>query len=201
MARVSPSFREVSLLRFIDKSKAGLVRFDGWEERFAAVLKEASRREFDAQTEEAPNARGPVPCEKRLGHREATMQRRTTSRYQHTWSLVIALLCGAVLSADALCAPGITITSLPPFGVSGSMQGTVSDVDPSQYRVALFIPVPGVGWFAKPTGDDPRFRSMRTEPGARTWTPAEWIRGPRSTARGVCWNDYAEPFAGASLCS
>jgi hypothetical protein len=86
---------------------------------------------------------------------EATMQRKKVLRYPHTWSLVVALLCCAVLSADALCAPGITITSLPPFGVSGSMQGTVSDVDPSQYRVASFILVPGVGWFAKPTGDDP----------------------------------------------
>jgi hypothetical protein len=82
------------------------------------------------------------------------MQRRTSFHYPRTWSLVVALQWGAVLSADALGAPGITITSLPPFGVSGAMHGTVSDVDPSQYRVASFILVPGLGWFAKPTGDD-----------------------------------------------
>jgi hypothetical protein len=70
-------------------------------------------------------------------------------------SLVVALLCSALLAPDALGAPTIAITSLPPFGVSGAMQGTVSDVDPSQYRVASFILVPGVGWFAKPTGDAP----------------------------------------------
>ena len=71
------------------------------------------------------------------------------------WRLVLALLWAALLATDVLSAPTITITSLPPFGVSGSMQGTVSDVDPSQYRVATFILVPGVGWFAKPTGDNP----------------------------------------------
>lgn len=83
------------------------------------------------------------------------MSHRKSSRRPPAWRLVVALLWAALLAPDVFAAPAITITSLPPFGVSGSIRGTVSDVDPSQYRVATFILVPGVGWFAKPTGDNP----------------------------------------------
>ena len=54
------------------------------------------------------------------------MERRMSWRCWPASSLVVALLCSALLAPDALGAPTIAITSLPPFGVSGSMQGTVS---------------------------------------------------------------------------
>ena len=47
--------------------------------------------------------------------------------------------------------PAIAITSVPDFGTTGLMHGTVAGVDFSQYRVAAFIYVPGLGWYTKPS--------------------------------------------------
>lgn len=47
--------------------------------------------------------------------------------------------------------PAIQIVSMPPFGSSGSLQGTVSNVSPAQYEVGVLLFVPGLGWWSKPT--------------------------------------------------
>ncbi len=49
--------------------------------------------------------------------------------------------------------PAIQITSMPPFGEVGSLQGTVSNVPPANYpnyQVAVLLFVPGLGWYSKP---------------------------------------------------
>lgn len=50
-------------------------------------------------------------------------------------------------------APSIKITSVSPYGSSGSVSGTVKGVDTSAYMVAVYIYVPSgspVGWWNKP---------------------------------------------------
>ena len=52
--------------------------------------------------------------------------------------------------ADA-ATPRITIISVPPScATSGGMHGSVSGVVYSEYRVAAYIYVPGLGWYSKP---------------------------------------------------
>jgi hypothetical protein len=46
--------------------------------------------------------------------------------------------------------PGIQITSAPPFGSNGSVSGTVSNVNPNDYKVGLLLFIPGIGWWTKP---------------------------------------------------
>lgn len=61
--------------------------------------------------------------------------------------LLSGILSAAVAHADAL----ITITGLPPYGGDGFLQGIVTGVDTSQYKVAPFIHIEGGGWWTKPT--------------------------------------------------
>lgn len=47
--------------------------------------------------------------------------------------------------------PSIAITSLPPYGTSGNLTGTVSGVaNPGSYGVAIYIHIDGLGWWIKP---------------------------------------------------
>ena len=46
--------------------------------------------------------------------------------------------------------PGIEITGVPTYGVDGFLSGTVSGVDPADYKVAPFIQIEGAGWWTKP---------------------------------------------------
>lgn len=46
--------------------------------------------------------------------------------------------------------PAIQITSAPPFGSNGYLQGTVSNVAPQNYQVGVLLFIPGVGWWSKP---------------------------------------------------
>jgi len=47
--------------------------------------------------------------------------------------------------------PAITLTSVPPFGSSAPLTGSVSGVPPANYVVAPLIFVEGLGWYSKPT--------------------------------------------------
>lgn len=49
--------------------------------------------------------------------------------------------------------PKITITHVPHYGVSGSASGTVKGVNPSNYKVAVYIYVSG--WWNKPYWNSP----------------------------------------------
>jgi hypothetical protein len=46
--------------------------------------------------------------------------------------------------------PAIQITSAPPFGSGGNLQGTVSNVNFSNYQVGVLLFIPGLGWYSKP---------------------------------------------------
>ncbi|HWQ48165.1 MAG TPA: hypothetical protein VN414_04305 [Methanosarcina sp.] len=58
----------------------------------------------------------------------------------------------AEVSAQAV-KPKITITHVPPYGVSGSASGIVKGVKPSNYKVAVYIYVGG--WWNKPYWNSP----------------------------------------------
>ena len=47
-------------------------------------------------------------------------------------------------------APRIELTRVPPFGSLADLEGRVSGVAPEACRVAVFIYVPGAGWWSKP---------------------------------------------------
>lgn len=55
----------------------------------------------------------------------------------------------------AMAAAAIGITSLPAYGAGGVLRGLVSGVDTSQFRVATFLYVPGLGWYRKPLDSMP----------------------------------------------
>ncbi|OQB89462.1 MAG: hypothetical protein BWX84_02400 [Verrucomicrobia bacterium ADurb.Bin118] len=57
------------------------------------------------------------------------------------------MVIASVLAAD----PSITIINVPPYAANGVMQGVVSGVDFTAYRVAPYIQVEGSGWWTKPT--------------------------------------------------
>lgn len=69
------------------------------------------------------------------------------------WRLLgsLWLLC----SGDLLAQPVIQITNLPPFGSFLDLGGCVLNASPASYRVAVFIFVPGAGWYSKPTCGQP----------------------------------------------
>ena len=66
----------------------------------------------------------------------------------------IGLLVFALL-APTLAQPSITITSVPPFGSSGPVTGTVSGVNFATHKVAIYIHIGGVGWWTKPSQANP----------------------------------------------
>ncbi len=52
--------------------------------------------------------------------------------------------------------PGIQITSAPSYGSAGLLQGTVSNISPSDYgnyKVGVLLFISGIGWWSKPTCD------------------------------------------------
>lgn len=67
------------------------------------------------------------------------------------------LLCYAITHAAPNAATGATvdITSVPPYAVDGFIDGTVTGVDFSTHRVAVYIQIEGLGWWTKPTSLEP----------------------------------------------
>ncbi len=51
--------------------------------------------------------------------------------------------------------PQIALSSVPPYGGSGLLQGSVSGVDPSSYAVAVYAQVPPAGWSNRPATTAP----------------------------------------------
>jgi hypothetical protein len=59
-------------------------------------------------------------------------------------------------TADGADAPSIIFTGVPPFGsTSENLFGRVLNVNPSDFRVAVLIFVPDLGWYTKPFCDPP----------------------------------------------
>ena len=72
-------------------------------------------------------------------------------RAEHLWIALMWLPAGFRLLAQ----PAIQITNLPPFGSTQDLGGFVVNASPSSHRVAVFICVPGAGWYTKPTCAQP----------------------------------------------
>ena len=49
-----------------------------------------------------------------------------------------------------MAAPSIEITNVPAYGSFNNLIGRVLNANPDSYRVAVFIYVPGAGWYSKP---------------------------------------------------
>jgi hypothetical protein len=75
----------------------------------------------------------------------------TGSRTLNYVGFLVVLVFGSISGAHGASEPAIIITNLPAYGSSANLGGTVVGVNPSQYAVAVFIYVPGAGWWSKPT--------------------------------------------------
>lgn len=65
-----------------------------------------------------------------------------------------ALLLGWRIGAG-VAAPSLEITHLPPYGSFDPLRGVVREAGPNDHRVAVFIYVPGAGWWSKPSCAQP----------------------------------------------
>ena len=65
-----------------------------------------------------------------------------------------------------LASPAIVLTNVPAFGSFGDLSGFVVDAAPAAHRVAVFIYVPGAGWWSKPYCD-PQLTTIRPD---GSWT-------------------------------
>jgi hypothetical protein len=63
----------------------------------------------------------------------------------------VLLLIGSLGVTRSLAAVGVELTSVPPYGSPSLLQGRVYGVNPTNYAVAAFIYIDGLGWWAKPT--------------------------------------------------
>ena len=77
------------------------------------------------------------------------MHRRQSGTFVRSVVAAVGWLGAIVPLAQA--APAIQITGVPAYGTNGSMTGTVSGVDYTQYCVSPYIQIEGAGWWTKPT--------------------------------------------------
>jgi hypothetical protein len=63
--------------------------------------------------------------------------------------LALAFSCASARS------PFIEFTYVPPYGSSYDLEGRVRNVNPADYKVAVYIFVEGAGWWTKPTSANP----------------------------------------------
>jgi hypothetical protein len=66
------------------------------------------------------------------------------------WLSFLVLAWAGGHAVPAAAAPGITLTYVPPYGSLESLRGQVSEVTPSQQKVAVYIQIPPYGWWNKP---------------------------------------------------
>jgi len=78
----------------------------------------------------------------------------------------VVLLIGTLGAIQALAADSVEFTSIPPYGSQSPLQGKVYGLNPTNYAVAVFIYVDGIGWFTKPTCANP----LTTIQPDGTWT-------------------------------
>jgi len=75
-------------------------------------------------------------------------------------------LAASLANFGASGAPQIEFTHVPSWGSTENLSGRVLDVTAAAYRVAVFIYVPGAGWWSKPFCDP----QLTTIKGDLTWT-------------------------------
>ncbi len=90
--------------------------------------------------------------------------------------------------------PAIQITSMPPFGDSGYLQGTVSNVRPANYQVAVLLFVPALGWYSKPSCS-PLFTPINSN---GTWSADVVTGGADTTA--TKYAAYLVPQGASASC-
>lgn len=78
----------------------------------------------------------------------------------------VMLLIGTLGAIQAPAADSVEFTSIPPYGSQSFLQGKVYGLNPTNYAVAVFIYVDGIGWFTKPTCANP----LTTIQPDGTWT-------------------------------
>lgn len=81
----------------------------------------------------------------------ATKLNRYVGKRLQRW----ALLGIGLASFTGYAGPSIEITNLPPYGSLANLGGIVREANPAKYRIAVFIYVPGAGWWTKPTCAQP----------------------------------------------
>jgi len=77
------------------------------------------------------------------------------------------LLAAAWASAAAAAAPSVLITNLPAYGSYDNLGGVVLNAEPASQKLAVFIYVPGAGWWSKPTCPGQPLTSIQAD---GTWT-------------------------------
>ncbi|MBI3195304.1 MAG: hypothetical protein HYZ34_12690, partial [Ignavibacteriae bacterium] len=76
-------------------------------------------------------------------------------------------LCEAQSNSQAIAQnPLIEFTYIPRYGTSEDLQGRIYNLNPANYKVAVYIFVEGSGWWTKPTFAQP-LTSIRSD---STWT-------------------------------
>jgi hypothetical protein len=73
---------------------------------------------------------------------------------------------GGISVRPARSAPVNEFTFVPEFGAFTDLRGRVLNVNPADYRVTVFIFLPGLGWHTKPTCSNP----LTTIGADGTWT-------------------------------
>lgn len=76
-------------------------------------------------------------------------------------------MVAAVWTGAAAAASSVLITNLPAHGSYDNLGGVVLDADPAAHRLAVFIYVPGAGWWSKPTCPGQPLTTIQTDGG---WT-------------------------------
>jgi hypothetical protein len=54
------------------------------------------------------------------------------------------------ISSQSRTVTTVSFTFLPPYGQLQTLRGRFSGVDPSRYKVAVYIFIEGIGWWSKP---------------------------------------------------
>jgi uncharacterized protein (TIGR03437 family) len=94
-------------------------------------------------------------------------------------------------SADA---PSIIFTSVPPYGSFALLKGQARNVNPTDYRVAVFIFIPDLGWWTKPTCASP----LTTIQSDGTWSTSITTGGVDETATQIA--AYVVPASFSQAC-
>jgi hypothetical protein len=96
-------------------------------------------------------------------------------------------LCAMSLAVHVSSLPGSTspvlqLIRVPPYGSLGTpLQGRVLNGDAAAFRVAVFIHIPGQGWWIKPLCLDPAFNTIPIQPNGN-WSASITTGGVDETA-------------------
>lgn len=111
------------------------------------------------------------------------------------WFSAARCISPAVAECGASGPPGIEFTHVPPYGSSEWISGRVLNVVPQDYEVALFIFIPGLGWWTKPYYNPPAV-AIQSD---CTFTAPIVTGGADATATKIC--AYLMPVGSNCCCA